>query len=53
MSGSGRGGAPTFPVGSCVSVEDTYGKGYRSRHSAEAQTVIWVSLPNSLDVPPA
>ena len=34
-------------------VEDTHGKGHLSRHSAEAQTVIWISLPNGLDLPPA
>jgi hypothetical protein len=40
-------------AGSFVLVEDTHGKGHLSRHSAEAQTVIWISLPNSLDLPPA
>jgi quercetin dioxygenase-like cupin family protein len=39
-------------AGSFVLVEDTHGKGHLSRHSAEAQTVIWVSLPNGLDAPP-
>jgi hypothetical protein len=34
-------------------VEDTHGEGHLSRHSAEAQTVIWISLPNGLDLPPA
>ncbi|MDO1580702.1 hypothetical protein [Rhizobium oryzicola] len=32
-------------AGSFVLVEDTHGKGHLSRHSPEAQTVIWVSLP--------
>jgi hypothetical protein len=41
------------PAGSFVLVEDTHGKGHLSRHSAEAQTVIWISLPNGLDLPAA
>ena len=40
-------------AGSFVLVEDTHGKGHLSRHSAEAQTVIWISLPNGLDLSPA
>jgi hypothetical protein len=40
-------------AGSFVLVEDTHGKGHLSRHSSEAQTVIWISLPNSLALPPA
>lgn len=28
--------------------EDTHGKGHLSRHSPEAQRVIWISLPNGL-----
>ena len=40
-------------AGSFVLVEDTHGKGHLSRHSAEAQTVIWISLPNGLALPPA
>jgi hypothetical protein len=40
------------PAGSFVLVADTHGKGHLSRHSTEAQTVIWISLPNGLDVPP-
>ena len=40
-------------AGSFVLVEDTHGKGHLSRHSPEAQTVIWISLPNGLDLPPA
>ncbi len=39
-------------AGSFVLVEDTHGKGHLSRHSAEAQTVIWISLPNGLNLPP-
>lgn len=41
------------PAASFVLVEDTHGKGHLSRHSAEAQTVIWISLPNGLYSPPA
>jgi hypothetical protein len=26
-------------------------KGHISRHSAAAQTVIWIALPNGLDLP--
>jgi hypothetical protein len=37
--------------GSFVLVEDTHGKGHISSHSAEAQTVIWIALPNGLDLP--
>ena len=38
-------------AGSFVLVEDTHGKGHISRHSDEEQTVIWISLPNGLDLP--
>jgi hypothetical protein len=38
-------------AGSFVLVEDTHGKGHISRHSAERQTVIWITLPNGLDLP--
>jgi hypothetical protein len=38
-------------AGSFVLVEDTHGKGHISRHSPEAQTVIWISLPYGLDLP--
>jgi hypothetical protein len=40
-------------AGNFVLVQDTHGKGHLSRHSTEAQTVIWISLPNGLDLPPA
>lgn len=40
-------------AGSFVLVEDTHGKGHVSRHSPEAQTVIWISLPNGLALPEA
>jgi hypothetical protein len=40
------------PEGSFVLVADTHGKGHLSRHSPEAQTVIWISLPNGLEPPP-
>lgn len=39
------------PAGSFVVVEDTHGKGHISRHSAGAQTVLWITLPNGLDLP--
>lgn len=39
-------------AGSFVLVADTHGKGHLSRHSPEAQTVIWISLPNGLELPP-
>lgn len=38
-------------AGSFVLVEDTFGKGHLSRHSPEAQTVIWISLPEGLGLP--
>jgi hypothetical protein len=40
------------PAGSFVLVEDTHGKGHVSRHSAEAQTVIWITLPDGLGLSP-
>jgi hypothetical protein len=40
-------------AGTFVLVEDTHGKGHLSRHSPEAQTVIWISLPNGLNLPSA
>lgn len=40
-------------AGSYVLVEDTHGKGHLSRHSPEAQTVLWISLPNGLALPEA
>lgn len=39
-------------AGSFVLVADTHGKGHLSRHSPEAQTVIWISLPSGLELPP-
>jgi hypothetical protein len=36
-------------AGQYVLIEDTYGKGHLSRHSPEAQTVLWISLPNGLN----
>jgi hypothetical protein len=38
-------------AGSIVLVEDTHGKGHLSRHSPQAQTVIWISLPEGLQLP--
>ncbi|MCK3776337.1 hypothetical protein MZK49_06300 [Ensifer sesbaniae] len=40
-------------AGNFVLVEDTHGRGHLSRHSPEAQTVIWISLPNGLEIPSA
>jgi hypothetical protein len=40
-------------AGSFVLVEDTHGMGHIPRHSGEAQTVIWIALPNGLDPPPS
>lgn len=37
-------------AGGFVLVEDTHGKGHLSRHSQEEQTVLWISLPDGLDV---
>jgi hypothetical protein len=39
------------PAGGFVLFEDTDGKGHQSRHSPQAQTVLWISLPNGLDNP--
>ncbi|HUK11599.1 MAG TPA: hypothetical protein VLX09_27280 [Stellaceae bacterium] len=41
------------PAGGFVLVEDTHGKGHVSRHSAEEQSVIWITLPNGLELPDA
>lgn len=38
-------------AGQYVLIEDTHGKGHLSRHSPEAQTVLWISLPNDLNAP--
>jgi hypothetical protein len=39
------------PAGGFVLVEDTHGKGHLSRHSPDAQTVLWISMPAGLDEP--
>jgi hypothetical protein len=39
------------PAGSFVLVEDTHGKGHLSRHSQEAQMVLWITLPDGLNEP--
>ena len=39
------------PAGGFVLFEDTHGKGHKTRHSPEEQTVIWISLPRGLDQP--
>ena len=41
----------TVAAGSFVLVEDTHGKGHLSRHSPDAQLVLWISLPNGLAEP--
>jgi hypothetical protein len=41
----------SVPAGGFALVEDTHGKGHLSRHSPEAQTVLWISLPAGLDEP--
>lgn len=39
-------------AGEFVLVKDTHGKGHLSRHSTDAQTVLWIWLPDGLDLPP-
>jgi hypothetical protein len=39
------------PAGSFVLFEDVNGKGHKSRHSPEEQTVLWISLPHGLNSP--
>src|SRR5262245_7897718 len=39
------------PPGGFVLVEDTHGKGHLSRHSPQAQSVLWISMPAGLDQP--
>jgi hypothetical protein len=39
------------PAGNFVLFEDVKGKGHKSRHSPEEQTVIWISLPRGLKIP--
>ena len=39
------------PADGFVLLEDTHGKGHLSRHSQEAQTVLWITLPNGLGLP--
>ena len=41
----------TVPAGGFILFEDTHGKGHRTFHSPQAQTVLWISLPNGLDAP--
>ncbi|XUM21173.1 hypothetical protein ACRAVF_27925 [Bradyrhizobium oligotrophicum S58] len=38
-------------AGEFVLVDDTHGKGHLSRHSADEQTVLWIRLPDGLDLP--
>jgi quercetin dioxygenase-like cupin family protein len=38
----------TVKAGEFILIEDTTGKGHRSRHSNEEQTVLWISLPDGL-----
>ena len=37
------------PAGSFILFEDTHGKGHRTFHSPQEQTVMWISLPHGLD----
>ena len=37
------------PAGSFILFEDTHGKGHRTFHSPQEQTVLWISLPDGLD----
>ncbi len=39
----------TVPAGGFILFEDTHGKGHRTVHSPQAQTVLWISLPDGLD----
>ena len=39
------------PAGSFILFEDTHGKGHKTEHSPEEQTVIWINLPRGLDPP--
>jgi hypothetical protein len=39
------------PAGSFVLFEDVDGKGHKSLHSPEEQTVLWISLPQGLENP--
>ena len=39
------------PAGSFVLFEDVDGKGHRSLHSPQEQTVLWISLPRGLENP--
>lgn len=39
------------PAGGFVLFEDVNGKGHKSLHSPEAQTVLWITLPDGLDHP--
>jgi hypothetical protein len=39
------------PAGNFVLFEDVDGKGHKSRHSPEEQTVLWISLPRGLKNP--
>jgi len=40
-------------AGEFVLLEDTHGKGHLSRHSPDEQIVLWIRLPDGLDLPPA
>ena len=40
-----------LPAGGFILFEDTHGKGHKSRHSPQEQTVIWISLTRGLDQP--
>ena len=38
------------PAGSFVLFEDVNGKGHKSLHSPEEQTVLWISMPRGLEL---
>ena len=38
-------------AGEFMLVEDTHGKGHLSRHSPDEQIVLWIRLPDGLDLP--
>lgn len=38
------------PAGGFILFEDTHGKGHRTFHSPQEQTVLWIGLPDGLEV---
>ena len=39
------------PAGGFILFEDTHGKGHKTEHSPQEQTVLWISLPQGLENP--